>query len=79
MRQPIELPDNDHIPFAGMVEQLGELWPVFFRAGGFFIDPFTARPRQCVTLQARVLFIGGDSGVAKQHLSKLISKSEFYK
>jgi hypothetical protein len=61
-----------------MVEQFGELRPVFFCAGGFFfIDTFTARvsASRC----KRVLFIGGDSGVAKQHLSKLIGKKEFCK
>jgi len=79
-RQPVQLPDDDHIAFSGMVEQLGELRAVFFRAGGFlFIDTFTTRPRQRVTLQARILFIGGDSGIPEQHLSKLISKKEFCK
>jgi hypothetical protein len=63
-----------------MIEQLGEFWAIFFGAGGFFlIDTSAACPRQRVTLQARVLFIGGDSGVPEQHLSKLISKSEFCK
>jgi hypothetical protein len=65
--EAVELPDDQGVARAQLVQDLGEGGPVGVCAtGGLGEDPVAAGPLEGVDLELGVLVGGGDPGVAKQ-------------
>ena len=67
-RQAIELPDDDRVALAQMVQQAMQFRPVPAPAGRGFLEQASATGGpECLRLQGVVLFVSlGDAGIAKQ-------------
>src|SRR5215475_7219875 len=64
-RQAVQLPDNDHVALARVIEQPQQLWPVGFGPGRLFlIDAAALGAVERIQLQVGFLGIGGDACVA---------------
>jgi len=78
-RQAVELPDNDNITLAQLVEHAVQLGPVPAPSGGGLLEDAAAAGRaerlglQCITL----LVSFGDSGVAKKQAVTAFHKRPF--
>ena len=73
-RQPIQLPDNDHITSAKLMEEPEELGPVPTSAGSFLAEDALAPSRfQRRHLSSGVLIVRGNAGVTDQTLHKGIA------
>lgn len=84
-RQPVELPHDERVARAQIVERCNELRPVTLRAGrGFLENPCASGLGQSLALQGWILVAGRDAGIAdkghwlslKSH--KIIQKREIY-
>jgi Tn3 transposase DDE domain len=66
-RQTIELPDNDGIAVAQMIEHAVQFRPVPAAAGGRFLEQAPAtRGSECLRLQGVILLVSlGDAGIAE--------------
>jgi hypothetical protein len=65
--EPVELPDDQGVARAQLVQDLGEGGPVGVGAtGGLGEDPVAAGPLEGVDLELGVLVGGGDTGIAQQ-------------
>ena len=71
-RQPIQLPDNDHITGAKLIEEPEELGPLPTSAGSLLAeDTLAARRFERRHLSCRVLIVCGNAGVTDQHCIKV--------
>ena len=72
-REPIQLPDNDHITGAKLIEEPEELGPVPTSAGSLLaVDALAARRFERGDLSRRVLIVGGNAGLTDQHCIKVL-------
>src|SRR6266851_1541125 len=66
--QTIEFPDDQHVAFTELTQQLVELGPIPAAAGGLLAkDEFTAGSLERCDLGRGVLLAGGDASVADEH------------
>ena len=71
-RQPIQLPDNDHITSAKLMEEPEELGPVLMSAGSLLAKDALAPSRfERRHLSSGVLIVRGNAGVTDQHCIKV--------
>ena len=71
-REPIQLPDNDHITAAKLIEEPEELGPVSTSSGSLLAkDALAASRLKCRHLSRRVLIVRGNASVTDQHCIKV--------
>ena len=71
-REPIQLPDNDNVTGAKLIEEPEELGPLPTSSGSLLAeDALAPRRLQRRHLSRRVLIVGGNAGVTDQHCIKV--------
>ena len=71
-REPIQLPDNDNVTAAELMEEPEELGPLPTSSGSLLAeDALAARRFERRHLSRRVLIVGGNAGVTDQHCIKV--------
>lgn len=71
--EPVELPDDQHVPLAQVVKQALQLGPIPAPPGSHLLkDSFTPGSLKRANLEDGILVLGGNAGVADAHGCKIL-------